>query len=94
MEDIGSRLMLEQERRELSKFLSCLHRYQTIRTQLEQIFGPKVHKDFPRKLLMSSSCGDGFWETNGKGHYNLDGIMLEVNIGHKVCMKHAGCTVN
>ncbi|KAI0234744.1 hypothetical protein LSAT2_014923 [Lamellibrachia satsuma] len=64
--------------------------YQTIRTQLEQIFGPKVHEDFPRKLLMSSSCGDGFWETNGKGHYNFTGIMLEVNVSHKIVAPYGG----
>ncbi|KAI0230511.1 hypothetical protein LSAT2_019151, partial [Lamellibrachia satsuma] len=58
--------------------------YQEARTLLEEIFGPKIHEDFPRKLLESRSCGDGFWETDGEGHYSHKGVMLEVTAGQKV----------
>ncbi|KAI0212799.1 hypothetical protein LSAT2_002241 [Lamellibrachia satsuma] len=57
--------------------------YQTARTLLEEIFGTKMHKDFPRKFLKSQSCGDGFWETDGNGHYSPNGIMLEVKVGQE-----------
>ena len=43
-----------------------------------------MHEEFPRKFLESPSCGDGFWETDGKGHYTHKGIMLEVKVGEEV----------
>ena len=46
-----------------------------------------MHEDWPRKLLESSSCGDGFWESDGKGHYANKGIMLEVSVGQPVCVE-------
>ena len=64
--------------------LSRLRRYQQARTLIEEIFGPKMHQDFPRKLMESASCGDGFWETDGKGHYSNKGIMLNVTVGNEV----------
>ena len=60
------------------------NRYNRARTLLEEIFGSKVHADFPRKLLQSASCGDGVWPSDGKGHYSHMGIMLEVTFGQKV----------
>ncbi|KAI0217504.1 hypothetical protein LSAT2_030722 [Lamellibrachia satsuma] len=57
--------------------------YQKARTLLEEIFGPKMHEDFPRKLLESPTCGDGFWETDGKEHYSHKGIMLNVTVGNE-----------
>lgn len=51
-----------------------LYRYKEARTQLDLIFGPKFHKEFPRKYLESGSCGDGFWESTGKGKYNHPGV--------------------
>ena len=59
-------------------------RYQTARTLLEEIFGTKMHEEWPRKLLESTSCGDGFWETDGNGHYPYKGIMLDVVSGQTV----------
>ncbi|KAK2165104.1 hypothetical protein NP493_1383g00012 [Ridgeia piscesae] len=64
--------------------------YQTARTLLEEIFGPKMHEDWPRKLLESSSCGDGFWESDGKGHYGNKGIMLEVTVGQPIVAPYGG----
>ncbi|KAK2165039.1 hypothetical protein NP493_1368g00012 [Ridgeia piscesae] len=64
--------------------------YQTARTLLEEIFGPKMHEDWPRKLLESSSCGDGFWESDGKGHYANKGIMLEVSVGQPIVAPYGG----
>ena len=46
-----------------------------------------MHEEFPRKFLESASCGDGFWETDGKGHYTHKGIMLEVKVGEEVSTK-------
>ena len=60
------------------------NRYNTARTLLEEIFGPKVNEEFPKKLLESTSCDDGFWDTDGKGHYSHKGIMLEVTVGQEV----------
>ena len=49
------------------------------------IFGPKMHKDFPRKFLLSDDCGDGFYSTNGGGRYAHMGIMSDTPHGIKVC---------
>ena len=71
------------------------YRYQTARTLLENIFGPKMHNDWPRKMLQSTSCGDGFWETGRRRHYTNKGIMLEVNDGQPVgiaCKCNGFCT--
>ena len=70
------------------------NRYNTARTLLEEIFGPKVNKEFPKKLLESASCGDGFWETDGKGHYSHKGIMLEVTVGQEVDVVLVDSTVS
>ena len=63
---------------------SYSRRYQQARTLIEEIFGAKMHQDFPRKLMESASCGDGFWETDGKGQYSHKGIMLNVTVGNEV----------
>jgi len=43
-----------------------------------------MHERFPRKFLQSASCGDGFWETNGKNNYRHYGVILEVAAGDEV----------
>ena len=56
---------------------------------MELTFGPKVHKDFPRKYLDSKTCGfKGFWESTGLGHYNHPGVDVEVNAGTEVKYRH------
>ena len=49
-------------------------RYKYARTQLDLIFSPKFHKDFPAKYLTSPECGDGFWESTGNGNYDHPGV--------------------
>ena len=49
-------------------------RYKEARTLLDLIFGPKFHKSFPTKYLLSSSCGDGFWESTGNDQYDHPGV--------------------
>lgn len=51
---------------------------------MEEIFGPKMHEDFPRKLLESPTCGNGFWEGNSHRIYKHSGIMLRVEAGEDV----------
>jgi len=51
---------------------------------VEEIFGPKMHEMFPRKLLESPTCGNGFWEDNGNQHYKQSGVMLRVEAGEDV----------
>ena len=50
----------------------CMHvcfRYGKVRTELEEIFGPKMHQDFFKKFLPEGSCGNGFYVTKGNGSY-------------------------
>ena len=75
-------------------FMFTTYSYNTARTLLEEIFGPKVNEDFPKKLLESRSCGDGFWETDGKSHYSHKGIMLEVTVGQDVNILLVDSTVS
>ena len=51
---------------------------------IESVFGSKFHERFPRKYLVSGVCGDGFWESNGKGNYDHPGIDLVAEIGEDV----------
>ena len=44
----------------------------------------KIDKSFPRKYLESSSCGDGFYEGTGSGHYKHPGVDAEAVIGSEV----------
>jgi hypothetical protein len=40
---------------------------------------------FPNLILESVSCGDGFWESTGKGNYEHPGVDLATNgTGHPV----------
>ena len=48
------------------------------------VFGPKFNKEFPRKYLESKTCGDGFWESTGKNHYEHTGVDIETEIGSQV----------
>ena len=38
------------------------------------VFGPKFDKAFPKKYLLSKTCGDGFWESTGKDKYEHPGV--------------------
>ena len=51
---------------------------------IELVFGMKIDKSFPRKYLESSSCGDGFYESKGRGHYEHPGVDAEAVIGSEV----------
>ncbi|XP_078620549.1 uncharacterized protein LOC144887293 isoform X2 [Branchiostoma floridae x Branchiostoma japonicum] len=54
--------------------------YTKARTLLSKIFGPKMHKDFPRKLLQATSCsGYGPYPSTGNGKYKHQGVDLELN---------------
>ena len=44
----------------------------------------KIDKSFPRKYLESNSCGDGFYESTGRGHYEHPGVDAEAVIGSEV----------
>lgn len=53
------------------------------------IFGPKIHKEFPRKYFTSSACGgangfEGFWESIGNGNYKHPGVDAEISVGSDV----------
>ena len=48
--------------------------YKEARTQLDLIFGPKFNEKFPKVYLESNGCGDGFWESTGKGNYEHPGV--------------------
>ena len=63
--------------------LNCV-RYQEARTLLDLVFGPKINKAFPRKYLESQTCGNGFWESTGQGHYRNPGVDAEIEIGSPV----------
>ena len=36
---------------------------------MDEIFGPKMHKDFFQKFMPPGSCGNGFYVTRGEGDY-------------------------
>ena len=58
--------------------------YEEARTLIELVFGMKIDKSFPRKYLESSSCGDGFYESTGRGRYEHPGVDAEAVIGSEV----------
>ena len=60
-------------------------RYETARSSIDMVFGPKVSKEFPRKYLESDSCGPGFWKSTGRGKYKHPGVDLEATHDEKVC---------
>ncbi|CAH1249045.1 SELE [Branchiostoma lanceolatum] len=54
--------------------------YGKARTLLNKVFGPKMHKDFPRKILQSDRCsGHGPYPSTGNGKYKHQGVDLELN---------------
>lgn len=83
---------------QLQVYLSIFFRYQKGKTLLDMIFGSKIHKEFPRKYLSSKTCGDGFWESTGKGNYQNPGVDAEIAIGsnvshHFMTNRHADISV-
>ena len=54
------------------------------RQLLSKSLDRKAHKDFPRKYLESTSCGWGFWATDGSGHYSHQGILAEAQVDSEV----------
>ncbi|XP_019618168.1 PREDICTED: uncharacterized protein LOC109465393 [Branchiostoma belcheri] len=54
--------------------------YTKARTLISKIFGPKMHKSFPRKLLQAQNCnGYGPYPSTGNGKYKHQGVDLELN---------------
>ncbi|KAK2175673.1 hypothetical protein NP493_715g02033 [Ridgeia piscesae] len=51
--------------------------YNTARTKLEEIFGPKMHENFFRKYMLA--CGGGFYPTTGDDGQYPPGVAL---VGH------------
>lgn len=60
---------------------------------INRIFGPKVHKKFPRKIRLSNGDCSGLGtypsEIGGGGpKYWADGIDLEIEVGEVVCFNY------
>ena len=69
---------------EYSNFNYYATSYKEARTELEMVFGSKMHKEFPRKYLESESCGEGFWPSTGDGRYEHEGVDVEAMEGELV----------
>ena len=54
------------------------------RTLIQSLFGLKINKAFPRKYMESESCGNGFYESTGRGNYKHKGVDAEAEIGSEV----------
>ena len=62
-------------------------RYQKSLSLVMKLFGPKAHEKFPRKYRSpgSGECASGgFYPTDSAGHYEDQGVDLEMPQGAKV----------
>ncbi|XP_078660674.1 uncharacterized protein LOC144905141 [Branchiostoma floridae x Branchiostoma belcheri] len=64
--------------------------YTAARTLISKIFGPKIHKDFPKKLLESDNCGNGFYPSTARGRYGHRGVDLEVSANAEIVVPFTG----
>ncbi|KAI8514390.1 hypothetical protein Bbelb_087140 [Branchiostoma belcheri] len=64
--------------------------YTAARTLISKIFGPKIHKDFPKKLLESDNCGNGFYPSTARGRYRHRGVDLEVSTNAEIVVPFTG----
>ncbi|XP_072048761.1 uncharacterized protein [Amphiura filiformis] len=66
--------------------------YQEARSLINQIFGPKVHRHFPRTYrLAGGGCNtDGFYPTDTNGYYDDQGVDLLVDEGSHIVSPFAG----
>lgn len=68
----------------MCEVLHFCFRFNEARTLMEQIFGQKMHKKFPRTFFDSQICGNGLFPSYGQGNYNEPGISLDISVGKKV----------
>ena len=55
-------------------------RYGEVRTKLDEVFGPKIHKDFFRKYVAEAGeCGSGFYVSKIKDD-SIPGVGLTSNV--------------
>ncbi|XP_066264364.1 uncharacterized protein [Branchiostoma lanceolatum] len=64
--------------------------YTASRTLISKIFGPKVHKDFPKKQLESDNCGNGFYPSTARGKYKHQGVDLEASVNTEIVVPFTG----
>ena len=71
----------------LTNVFSLIHfRYQKSKSLINQLFGPKAHRRFPREYrLAGGGCTtDGFYPTDTGGYYDDQGVDLVISDGSKV----------
>ena len=70
----------------LKVFCSVNFRYQKSKSLINQLFGPKAHRRFPREYrLAGGGCtADGFYPTDTDGYYDDQGVDLVISDGSEV----------
>ncbi|CAH1791078.1 unnamed protein product, partial [Owenia fusiformis] len=64
--------------------------YELSKSLIDNVFGPKIAKRFPRKYLESEKCGNGFYPSTQRGNYEYDGAQLQVDAGTKIVVPFSG----
>ena len=62
-------------------------RFRAARAIIDKVFGPKCHKDFPKRIREGECPGNGFFPSKlGYGNeYRLQGVDLNITAGSTVC---------
>ncbi|CAH1802680.1 unnamed protein product [Owenia fusiformis] len=64
--------------------------YELTKSLIDNVFGPKISKRFPRKYLQSKSCGDGFYPSTQRSRYMYSGAQLQVSVGSAIVVPFSG----
>ncbi len=72
--------------RQMVLFLFVFFSYQDAKSLINEVFGPKVHKNFPRTVrLAGGGCNtNGFYPTDTNGYYDNQGVDLLIGEGYQV----------
>ncbi|CAH1794764.1 unnamed protein product [Owenia fusiformis] len=69
--------------------------YDAAKSLLDNVFGPKISKGFPKKYLESEDCGNGFYPSTQGGNYDYQGVQLEAEVGSELVVPFSGIlTIN
>ncbi|CAH1783345.1 unnamed protein product, partial [Owenia fusiformis] len=64
--------------------------YEISKSLIDNVFGPKIAKKFPRKYLVSEECGNGFFPSTQAGKYRDDGAQLQVDVSSTLYVPFSG----
>ncbi|CAH1802777.1 unnamed protein product [Owenia fusiformis] len=64
--------------------------YEIAKSLIDNVFGPKISKRFPRKYLQSKKCGNGFFPSTQRRRYKYSGAQLQVKVGSAIVVPFSG----